>query len=71
MHEHGDLSGICSTMSLVDGDRYKEITVYSDESRVNYVKIESDFGAILTIGQPTNLSNENSVLFEKSPEDPL
>ena len=71
MHPHGDLTGSCSSMSLFEGDRYKQISVYSTADRINSIEIETDLGAKLSLGVPSNAGDEQYVLFAKNINDPL
>ena len=58
-------------MSLFEGDRYKQISVYSTADKINSIEIETDLGAKLCLGVPSNAGDEQFVLFLKNKNDPL
>jgi len=66
MHEHGDMTGACSMMTLMQGDRYSQISVYSSSDKVNKIEVETDLGASLSIGVSRDSTEESFVLFSRS-----
>ena len=56
-------------MSLFEGDRYSEISVYSSPDAVQSIEIKTDLGASLSLGAPGPTSDY--VIFAKASNDPL
>ena len=42
LHEHGNMGGACSFMTIVDGDRYSSISVFASPDKVNVISINTD-----------------------------
>lgn len=58
-------------MTLFEGDRYSEISVFSNDDQINAIEVKTDQGQSLSLGLSSGDAEESFVLFQKDSRDPL